>query len=152
MSLEHRSGTPFHNIPTKRQSEYNNWLRTMAHLFPNAEAAIRDALSAHINGWLLQNQGTTHAAFCSSWIPGSDWGKGAGVYQPIYLTMMHLYGNRDLAHPRAGWFFGLILMDLMIHRPDAWECWHEVQQPKDDPEGLYYRPRRQPIHQLAKAG
>ncbi len=151
MSLEHRSGTVFHNIPTKRQAEYNNWLRLMAQLFPKAEAAIRKALSDYIDGWLVQVHANPHAAFCSSWLPGSDWGEGTGVYQPIYLTMLHLYGNHDLAHPRAGWFFGLILMDLMIHRHDDWECWHEERQLNDSPEGLYYRPRRQPQGRMAQA-
>jgi hypothetical protein len=141
MSLEHRSGTTFRQIPVVRQSEYNKWLRTMAQHFPGAEAAIREALHDHINRWLAQTQGNPKAAFCSSWIPGPTWRGGTQVYQPIYLTMLGLYGDHNLAHKTAGWFFGLILMDVVIHRNDDWECWHEAHQPEDNPEGLYYRPK-----------
>jgi hypothetical protein len=121
----------------------------MAELFPGAEAHIREALAQYVNGWFAEKSEIPHAAFCSSWIPGPDWGKGDEVYQPIYKTMMHLYNSDGLAHPRAGWFFGLILMDVMIRRPDHWECWHEVHEPEDSPEGWYYRPHRQ---QMAQAG
>jgi hypothetical protein len=151
MSLEHRSGTPFHNIPSKRQLEYHTWLRTMAQHFPTAEADIREALKQFINGWLEKYNGIPTAAFCSSWIPGSDWSEGTGVYQPIFLTMMHLHNDEGIAHRRGGWFFGLLLMDIMIHRADGWECWHEAQEPEDSPEGLYYRPRREPQQQNAEA-
>ena len=141
MSLEHRSGTTFHNIPAKRQVEYDTWRRKMTQLFPAAEANLREALNQYINEWLIKNSGIPNAAFCSSWIPGSDWSEGTGIYQPIFETMMYLYNNDGIAHPRAGWFFGLLLMDLMIHRAEDWECWHEVHEPDDSPEGLYYRPR-----------
>ncbi|MFZ0770499.1 MAG: hypothetical protein WCA49_02895 [Candidatus Sulfotelmatobacter sp.] len=147
MSLEHRSGRPFHNIPTKRQGDYNLWLQTMAEQFPGAEARIHEKLTRYVNGWLAEKGEIPHAAFCSSWIPGPDWGRGDEVYQPMYETMMHLYNEDGLAHPRAGWLFGLILMDLMIRRPDYWECWHEAHEPEDSPEGLYYRPCRRQITQ-----
>jgi hypothetical protein len=150
MSLEHRSGGSFYNIPSKRQLDYNNWIRTMAQLFPTAEVNIRLALDQYINGWLVTNNGIPNAAFCSSWIPGPDWGEGSSVYQPIYRTMMHLYNDRGLAHSRAGWFFGLLLMDLMIRRSDDWECWHEEHEPADSPEGFYYRPRRKPQRQTSQ--
>lgn len=152
MSLEHRSGTTFHNIPAKRQAEYNTWLRTMAQLSPVAEADIREALNRYISEWLINNSGIPTAAFCSSWIPGYDWTEeSAGVYQPIYLAMMHLYNDDGIAHPRAGWFFGLLLMDLMIHRADDWECWHEAHEPENSPEGLYYRPCRKAQQQNSEA-
>jgi len=152
MSLEHRSGTPFRHIPSKRESDYRNWLRTMAQLFPTAEADIREALNQYINEWLAEKAGIPNAAFCSSWIPGPDWGEGNPVYEPIYRTMMHLYNDHGLAHPRAGWFFGLMLMDVMIRRNDNWECWHESHDPEDSPEGLYYRVLRQPQAAKAQAG
>jgi hypothetical protein len=152
MSLEHRSGTSFHNIPAKRQLEYNTWRRTMVQLFPGAEANIREALHQYISVWLTNNNGIPNAAFCSSWIPGYDWGReSGGVYQPIFLTMMHLYNDDGIAHPRAGWFFGLLLMDVMIHLADDWECWHEAHEPEDSPEGLYYRPRRESQQRKAEA-
>src|SRR5207244_6039321 len=139
-----RSANTSQNNPTELQQQYADWLRTMEQLFPGAETAIREALNRFIDAWLTQmrTKGIQNPEFCSSWIPGPDWGQGSGVYQPIYLTMMHLYQqNHDFAHKMAGWLFGLILMDVVIHRDDGWECWHEARQPEDSPEGMYYRPR-----------
>lgn len=143
MSLESRSGTPYLSIPLKRQQEHQTELDALSRLFPNAELAIREALSDYVDAWLLQHRNKPTAAFSSSWIPGPDWNSGSGVYQPIYETMVDLYVDRGLAHKRAGWFFGLILMDVMIHRDtDHWECWHEVTSLDEDPLGMFYRPLR----------
>jgi hypothetical protein len=54
--------------------------------------------------------------------------------------MVDLYVDPNLAHQRAGWLFGLILMDLMIQRDDEWVFWRETAKPGDDPDGLYYQP------------
>ncbi|MGB7593752.1 MAG: hypothetical protein WBO19_21180, partial [Terriglobia bacterium] len=121
--------------------DYDLWLRTMTQLSPAAESNMRDSLNQYIDDWLVRTNGIPNAAFCSSWIPGRDFDQANGVYLPIYYAMMHLYNNHDLAHPRAGWFFGLILMDVVIRRTDDWECWHEARDPEDNPEGLYYRLR-----------
>ena len=141
MSLESRSGTTYWTIPINRQQEHETELAALNSLFPPAEAAIRRALNQYVDGWLLEHQNIPSAAFSSSWIPGSDWSIGSGVYQPIYDTMVNLYVDQGLAHKRAGWFFGLILMDVMIHRAaDHWECWHEAADRDEDAMGMFYRP------------
>jgi hypothetical protein len=140
MALEHRSNPrPIRIIPSSRRTDYEPWLREMSIRFPGAEAEIRAALDQYVDEWLVEHRDQPNAAFCSSWIPGSDW-SDQGTYQPMYLTMLGIYRDHSLAHPRAGWFFGLILMDVMIHRPENWECWHEEKaEPEDNPDGNYYR-------------
>ena len=146
MSLESRSGAPYRSIPPKRQQEHETELATLNRLFPLAEAAIREALNDYVDEWLLQHQNKPTAAFSSSWIPGPDWNNGSGVYQPIFDSMVDLYVDGALAHKRAGWFFGLILMDVMIQRDtDHWECWHEATTPDEDPLGMFYRPLRRGV-------
>lgn len=143
MSLESRAGTPYRSIPVKRQQEYATELAALNRLFPSAGAAIREALNDYVDQWLAQHENKPTAAFSSSWIPGADWNSGQGVYQPIFDTMVDLYVDEGLAHKRAGWFFGLILMDAMIRRDtDHWECWHETTEPDEDPLGMFYRPLR----------
>ena len=143
MSLESRSGTQYRTIPAKRQKEHEAELAALNQRFPSAEAAIREALNAYVDGWLHQHQGKPNAAFCSSWVPGPDWNSGTGVYQPIFDTMADLYVDTALAHRRAGWFFGLILMDVMIRRDtEHWGCWHEATDRDEDPLGVFYRPLR----------
>jgi hypothetical protein len=142
LSLEYRSGTVINNIPSERQQQYTEWANALEQNFPGAEAHMRDKLNAHVDEWLRQMdaQGIRKPQFCSSWIPGDDWRKGDAVFQPIYETMMRLYGqDHNLAHKMAGWFFGLLLVDVMIHREDDhWECWHE--RGEDSFDGMFYRP------------
>lgn len=59
---------------------------------------------------------------------------------PFFETMSALYGDEHLMHRFSGWFFGLLLMEVMIHREDLWEFWREPAAPDNDPEGLYYQP------------
>ena len=101
----------------QRAEEYRGWLAELNRLFPHAEAAIRDALNRYIDDWLVEHQGNERAAFCSSWIPGPNWNERAGgVYQPIFDTMKEMYGDEDVAFERAGWFFGLLLLDVIEAR------------------------------------
>jgi hypothetical protein len=144
MSLEYPDGTEVTCIPANRAEEYNGWMRQLNQAFPDAEPAIRGALNEYVDSWLLANGANPHAAFCSSWIPGATWDRdGSQVYRPLYDAMLLLYGDQKLAFTRAGWFFGLILLDVMSHREDVdWVCWHDPRQRFDDePEGMYYRPK-----------
>lgn len=141
MSLESRSGVPYRSIPSRRQQEHEAEMAALNRLFPPAEGDIRRALNEYVDEWLLKSRNISSAAFSSSWVPGPNWQFGSGSYQPIYDTMVNLYVDNGLAHKRAGWFFGLILMDVIIHRAtDHWECWREVTGPEDDPMGMFYRP------------
>ena len=143
MSLENPSGTPIRNIPVKRQGVYTRERANLGQQFPNAEIAIRTELNAFVDQRIVECGWTPKAEFCSSWIPGPNWEEGSGVYQPIFNTMVTLYVDHRLAHQRAGFFFGLLLMDVMIHRDDPWVFRRESHQPDDDPEGLYYFPNVQ---------
>lgn len=46
----------------------------------------------------------------SSWIPGSDW--TGTIYQPLYDALQD--------ERQAAMFFGLILWDVIMRRPDVW--------------------------------
>ena len=140
MSLESPSGAAIRNIPGERQNEYSYELQALRQHFPNAEIEILRELSGFVDERIREHGWTRKAGFCSSWIPGSNWEEGSGVYQPIFETMVTLFVDHELAHKRAGWFFGLILMDVMIHRNEDWEFKREPRRPDDDPEGFYYYP------------
>jgi hypothetical protein len=142
MPLESPSGDIVRNVPVKHQTQYDLWRATLNQHFPQAEAEIRRALNEFVNQRKRDCGWTPRAEFCSSWIPGPNWeeGGGAGVYQPIFDSMLILYVDDRLAHKEAGYFFGLILMDVMIHREDDWAFRRRPHQPEDDPEGLYYYP------------
>jgi hypothetical protein len=143
MSLESPSGHNVCNIPVNRQTQYALWRATLNQHFPHAEAAIRGALNEFVDQRKRDCGWTQGAEFCSSWIPGPNWeeGSGVGVYQPLFESMSILYVDERLSHKEAGYFFGLILMDVMIHRNDDWAFRRKSHQPEDDPEGLYYYPK-----------
>ncbi len=54
----------------------------------------------------------TNEVHTSSWIPGADW--SGTVFQPIYEKACRR--NVDAAAK----FFGLILWEVMMHRPEKW--------------------------------
>src|ERR1700736_6404921 len=108
--LESPSGRNVLNIPGDRERDFAREMTALNAQFPDAEAAIRSELNRYI--------ATRTSEFCSSWVPGADWHSGS--FQHILETMLVLYVNHHLARKRAGWFFGLILMDVIIRRPDWW--------------------------------
>ena len=131
--LESPSGHDIRNIPLIRQADFYHELAEVNGRFPGAETAMRRELNQYVDA--------RRSEFCSTWVPPEDWRSGTAVYQPIADTMLALYVDHQLAHKRAGWFFGLLLMDVMIHRPDHWLFRKERHRPEDDPEGAYYRPK-----------
>jgi hypothetical protein len=137
--LESPSGHRVRNLPIDRQPGYAVELAAMRERFPDAEAAIRRELDAFVDRRIADQGWTPIAEFSSSWIPGADW--SGGIYMPIFETMVALYQDRAFAHRRAGWFFGLMLMDVMIRRHDVWIFKREPRRPEDDPEGLHYYPK-----------
>jgi hypothetical protein len=83
---------------------------------------IRKALNARIG------QCDIHT---SSWMPGSNWQGTA--YQPIYDKAC------NQSFQQSGWFFGLILWDVMVDRPEEW---YFIKDPNGDILGTtYFRPR-----------
>jgi hypothetical protein len=146
MSLESPAGHSVKNIPIVRQGDYDHELAALRERFADAETEIRRELNVFVDSRIADHGWTPTAEFCSSWIPGADWTEGSGVYQPIFDTMVGLYVDRQFAHKRAGWFFGLILMDVMIRRTDKWVFKREPRRRDDDPEGLHYYPNVRTTH------
>lgn len=84
---------------TPHQKEFNAWMKKLSSV---DYQAVIDELNRKIDGSEINT---------SSFIPGSDWSKT--VFQPIYFAC-------DEDDVNAGLFFGLILFDLMIKRPECW--------------------------------
>ena len=91
------TGVPFRN-------QYATW---MSRLSADEIAAIKAEMNAMID------TGRIHT---SSWMPGSDW--SSTVFQPIYLKA----ARRD--HTAAAQFFGLMLMEVFMDRPETWTSEH----------------------------
>lgn len=81
---------------------FRQWLR---HLAPADFQQICDALN-----WYTDNQGRGEI-ITSSWIPGPDWKNTP--YQPIYEAL-----GQDWEMARL--FFGLIVWNVMMNRPETW--------------------------------
>jgi len=78
----------------------NDFDRWMANLSDADLIKIEDALNQKIDQSDINTAG---------WIPGHDW--TGTVYQPIYEAC-----NKNVT--QAGMFFGLILFNLLMNRPD----------------------------------
>jgi hypothetical protein len=140
--LEHRNGGEITSIPEKRVADYDFWRSLLNARDANAERSIKAALNDYVDGWLEKNRDNDRAAICSSWIPGLNWEDGNnGVYQPIYDALHAHYIDDGMSFDRAGWFFGLLLLDVMIERDEDWVCWHEPHAREEEPLGMFYRPR-----------
>jgi hypothetical protein len=154
--LEHRSGGGIRNIPAKHADDFAAWRRALNRSNALAEQLIRNELNGFIDKWQQEHSEKPNDAFSSSWVPGLDWGKShSGTFQPIYDALWEMYGGTvatltpddadaldRLVFTRAGWFFGLLLMDVFIHREnDTWVCWHEPHPREMDLLGMFYRPK-----------
>jgi len=139
--VEHRGGGEVRVIPAKRIDEYARWRGLLNAQDAEAERRIHDAINEYVETRVAED----HPVFCSSWIPGLNWEENnGGVYQPIYESILESLGGTEeaqsLAFRQAGWFFGLIVLDVMISRQDErWECWHEAHQWYEEPLGMFYR-------------
>lgn len=89
------SGKYITKVPHKK--DFDRW---MTNLSEDDLLKIEDALNEKIDGNDINTAG---------WIPGHDW--TGTVYQPIYEAC-----NKNLV--QAGMFFGLILFNLLMNRPD----------------------------------
>lgn len=97
-------GKPVVNIP--HRVEYNRW---MSKLKTEEYEAIVDTINDYID-YKIQNGMQPVTA---GWIPGTDW--IGTVYEPLY----HATGKSVL---QAGFFFGLIVFDIMMNRQENWVC------------------------------
>lgn len=97
MLLSVDSGKCITTIPHKK--DYDFWMKNLNN---NDYKKISDELNSKIDGSDINT---------SSWIPGSNW--IGTVFEPIYYAC-----NQNIN--QAGMFFGLILFDIMIQRPEMW--------------------------------
>jgi hypothetical protein len=162
--LEHRKGGEIRNVPAEHADEFAAWRGALNRRDRSAERLIQNELNGFIDHWRQEHSERPQAAFSSSWVPGHDWSKShRGTFQPIYDALWEMYGGTQatlapddadaldrLVFKRAGWFFGLLLMDVFIHRDnDTWVCWHEPHPRDEDPLGMLYRPKEAQRHEAA---
>ena len=95
-------GKQITDIPRRRQREFNTWSRNLA---DSDYQAAKEAINKYVDAVLPDKP------FVSSFIPGSDWTDT--VYQPLYIAC-------GQSVEQAGWFFGLIVWQVMIDREEEW--------------------------------
>lgn len=121
--------------PTRRD-EFGYWQRLLAGADPNAEACIRTAINEYVEGKIARHGWTSECWFCSSFIPGPDW-RGTS-FQPIYEAMRERYGEEP-AWNQSRLFFGLLVKDVMVRRPEHWLC-YKVPEKEEAEKGTNYFP------------
>ena len=89
------SGKYVKSLPHKR--DFENWKK---HLSGSDYAKVIDAINAKVDANDINTAG---------WIPGSDWTDTA--FEPLYYAC----GRNKV---QAGMFFGLIVFNVLLHRPD----------------------------------
>jgi len=97
-------GSRITQIPRKRRDDYASWRGRLSQ--EDYEGVIRE-LNAYVDCVLAEGK----ECFTSSFVPGSDWTNTP--YQPLYHAC-------NMSVTQSGWFFGLILWQVMIDRPDKW--------------------------------
>lgn len=113
------------DVGMKRRDEFAYWQRMLRDRDAAAEAQIRAAINAYVDNKIRQHGWTQDCWFCSSFVPGRDW---AGTpYAPIYDAMCDWYGE-ELAWNQSRLFFGLLVKDVMIRRPEHWLCYKAPEQ------------------------
>ena len=90
------------NIPRRRQEQFDAWRNNLT---DSDYEAVVDAINEYVDA-VEQDK-----PFVSSFIPGSDWTDT--VYQPLYIAC-----NRSVE--QSGWFFGLIVWQVMIDHEQEW--------------------------------
>ncbi|MGO8703782.1 MAG: hypothetical protein ACLQVA_08175 [Candidatus Brocadiia bacterium] len=103
-------------IPRRRQKQFQIW---KSRVNPAQYQAVVAAINDHCD---------THPVFTSSFIPGSDWTDT--VYEPLYEACQ---GDQE----HAGWFFGLIVWETMIRRPEKW-YFKPAEKDSEDVLGMTY--------------
>ncbi len=124
------------DVGPKRREEFNYWQGLLEQSNPGAESRIRDALNEIVDAKLSEHGWTNQCWFCSSFLPGSDW--RCTPYQPIYNAMCERYGEEP-AWNQSRLFFGLLVKDVMIRRPEHWLC-YKVPEQDEIEKGTNYFP------------
>jgi len=117
-------GKQITNIPRRRQEQFNIWQRA---LDDSDHEAVVEAINEYVNAV------DSDKPFVSSYIPGPDWTDT--VYQPLYIAC----GESE---EQSGWFFGLLVWQVMIDHEEDW-----VFKPADSDDDVmgttYWRRNRQ---------
>ena len=117
-------GKKITEIPRRRREQYNIWLTNLAN---SDYQAVREAINAYVDA-VPQDR-----SFVSSFIPGRDW--TGTVYEPLYIAC-----GRSIE--QSGWFFGLIVWQVMIDHEEEWVF--KLADKEDDVLGTtYWRRNRQ---------
>jgi hypothetical protein len=127
--------------PTRR-NEFIYWQQLLRDSDPNnpgePESRVRAAINAYVDNKLAEHGWTEHCWFCSSFVPGKVWTHTP--YQIIYDVMEQRYGSEgNLAWNQSRLFFGLLVKDVMIRRPEHWIC-YKVPEKEEMEKGTNYFP------------
>ena len=95
-------GKQITDIPRRRRADFKAWRENLA---DSDYEAVVEAINEYVNA-VPQDK-----PFVSSYIPGHDWTDT--VYEPLYIAC-----GRSIE--QSGWFFGLIVWQVMINRDDKW--------------------------------
>ncbi len=98
------NGSQITKIPRVRRDAYAIW---RSRLSDDGYDGVIQALNAYVDRILAEGK----ECFTSSFVPGSDWTDTP--YQPLYHAC-------NMSVTQAGWFFRLVLWQVMIDRPDEW--------------------------------
>jgi len=116
-------GKQITDIPRRRQREFNMWRS-------NLSDSDYETVVEEINEYVDAVE--PDKPFVSSYIPGHDWTDT--VYEPLYIAC-----GRSIE--QSGWFFGLIVWQVMIDHPEEW-----VFKPADEEDDVlgttYWRRNR----------
>lgn len=111
-------GKQITEIPRRRREQYSIWLTNLAN---SDYQAVREAINAYVDA-VPQDK-----PFVSSFIPGRDW--TGTVYEPLYFAC-------GQSEEQSGWFFGLIVWQVMINHPEEWVF--KISDKEDDVLGTTY--------------
>ena len=116
--LESLEGKRVTTLPHPK--DYNTWRNRLS----DADyEAIEDDLNRRIDA------GDIHTA---GWMPGSDWTDT--VFEPIYHTAC----RKNITH--AAMFFGLIVFNVFMDRPEKWIFGRFEKDGKDIGSITYFQP------------
>ena len=90
------------DIPRRRQEQFNVWRSNLA---DSDYEAVIEKINEYVDAV------PPDEPFVSSFIPGSDW--TGTVYQPLYIAC-------GQSVEQSGWFFGLIVWQVMIDHEEEW--------------------------------
>lgn len=106
------------DIPRRRQQQFNVWRSNLA---DSDYDAVVEAINEYVDAVPLDKP------FVSSFIPGRDW--TGTVYEPLYFAC-------GQSEEQSGWFFGLIIWQVMIDHPEEWVF--KISDKEDDVLGTTY--------------